>query len=126
MKIDHNQLGCLGEEKAAKFLKKSGYKILERNFKNSRGKRFGELDIIAYDKKSKEVVFVEVKSRLNKPGKTIIPEENITYSKLIKLQKIAQIYLMQKHWQNRPYRFDAIAINFDEVEKPTIRHIVGL
>jgi len=38
------KLGKLGEEFAVKFLKKNGYKILDRNFKAS---RFGEIDIVA-------------------------------------------------------------------------------
>jgi putative endonuclease len=41
---DKQSLGKLGEEIAINFLKKNGYKILDRNFKAS---RFGEIDIVA-------------------------------------------------------------------------------
>ena len=51
-----NQEKC-GEDLAAEFLIKKGYKILERNFEASQG----EIDIIAKD--NKELVFVEVKTR---------------------------------------------------------------
>ncbi len=45
-----------GEERAAEILKKSGYKILQRNYRS----KYGEIDIIAYDRCV--IVFVEVKS----------------------------------------------------------------
>jgi putative endonuclease len=41
------QIGLDGEEIAADFLKKHGYKIISRNFHS----RFGEIDIIAFEKK---------------------------------------------------------------------------
>ena len=52
-----HELGKNGEEIATEFLRKKGYKILERNFEASQG----EIDIIAKD--DKELVFVEVKTR---------------------------------------------------------------
>lgn len=51
------QLGNLGEEMAAKYLKKQGYKILDRNF---RYKSYGEIDIIA--KRREDLHFIEVKN----------------------------------------------------------------
>ncbi|MEE8424042.1 MAG: YraN family protein, partial [Thermodesulfobacteriota bacterium] len=49
--------GAMGEELASKFLKKQGYKIVEKNFRTS----LGEIDIIALDKGT--ITFVEVKTR---------------------------------------------------------------
>lgn len=49
--------GRIGEIKAARYLKKQGMKILERNFRSLRG----EVDIVAED--GDTLVFVEVKSR---------------------------------------------------------------
>lgn len=50
-------MGRAGERKAEKFLKKTRYKILEKNYKS----HFGEIDLIA--QKDDEIVFVEVKTR---------------------------------------------------------------
>ena len=56
MSESHN-LGIKGEEIAAEHLKKSGYKILFRNWKWGKN----EIDIVA--EKDNTVVFVEVKTR---------------------------------------------------------------
>ena len=87
------KIGNIGEKVATDYLKKKGYKILDTNFQNNSGSRLGELDIVALDKDKEELVFVEVKTRnLKKFGETL-PEENITYSKIRKLSKIAQYYI---------------------------------
>lgn len=52
-----NNRGKSAEIQAAKFLRKSGYKIIDVNYHS----RFGEIDIIACD--NEYVVFVEVKMR---------------------------------------------------------------
>ena len=52
-----NGIGAWGEERAAKYLKKQGYRILERNYSC----RFGEIDLIVSDRAY--LVFVEVKLR---------------------------------------------------------------
>lgn len=100
-------IGGIGEKEAAKFLKKKGFKIIEFNFQNKRGRKIGEIDIVA--KKDREMVFVEVKTRLaNKDG--ILPEENINFRKLRSLQKIAEIYIKEKNISDIPYHFDAVSI----------------
>ncbi len=43
MSMSSRKKGFLGEDKAVSFLKKRGFKILERNFY---AKKFGEIDII--------------------------------------------------------------------------------
>ena len=54
--MDNKLLGKKGEQKAVEFLKEKGYQIIEQNFL----KRMGEIDIIAFDPKYKEYVFIEV------------------------------------------------------------------
>lgn len=119
------QFGDLGEKAAAKYLESLGYEILEFNYQNKFGRTLGEIDIIARDKK--ELVFVEVKTRnLNEYGRTL-PEENITYSKLRKLEKIASVYLCHRRDKNIAYRFDAVSVWLDKNSKKAhIKHIPGL
>ena len=55
------------------------------------------------------------------------PEENITYSKLKKLAKIASAYLRLKNLENENYRFDAISVWINsETGESKIKHIPNL
>ena len=120
-------IGQLGEEAAAKYLENKGYEILDKNFQNNIGRRLGEIDIIALDKKNDEIVFAEVKTRENEKYKETLPEENITYPKLRKLDKIANVYLRLKKLENRSYRFDAISVWLSqENNQIRIKHIFSL
>ncbi|MEP6685790.1 MAG: YraN family protein [Verrucomicrobiota bacterium] len=55
---EHLRLGARGENLAARFLRRNGYKILYRNF---RGRSGGEIDLVCRD--GDTLVFVEVKTR---------------------------------------------------------------
>ena len=57
IKGEKRRLGFWGESRAVKFLKKSGYTVLHRNFKCP----FGEVDIIA--QKDDTLCFIEAKTR---------------------------------------------------------------
>lgn len=118
-------LGASGEDIAAKFLKDKGYKIIERNFKNYKGRQLGEIDIIA--KKNKEIIFVEVKTRELEKYQGTLPEENITFSKLHKLSKIANSYIKTENLWNFPYHFDAISVWLSQdYKKAKIKHIENI
>ena len=114
-------LGQLGENLGCRYLKEKGYRILETNYKNTRGYRLGEIDIIA--QKDEALVFVEVKTRLIKPEETL-PEENITFQKLKKLERIAAHYLRIHQLKAKPYYFDALSILFNPATKTaSIKHL---
>ena len=119
------KVGEIGEKEAAKFLKKKGYKIIEFNYQNNKGRRLGEIDIIA--KKDKEIVFVEVKSRKT-DNLDVLPEENIDKRKLYKLQKIAQSYLKEKDLVQKPYHFDAVSVLLSSEDNKVIeiRHLENI
>jgi len=103
--------GARGEKAALNYLKKQDYKILETNFFNPKGRRLGEIDIIAKD--GKEIVFVEIKTRLDYYKNAPLPEESITCKKLHKLNKIASFYITKNYLFDVPYRFDAITLLAD-------------
>lgn len=116
--------GKAGEEAAANYLQQKGYSILEMNYKNNFGRRLGEIDIIAEDKKEDELVFVEVKTREYQKYKDTLPEENITYTKLRKFSRIANAFLNARGWQDRAYRFDAVSVWLDwQTRMAKIKHI---
>ncbi len=103
MKQDSKQsTGAIGEELAATFLKKQGYKIVEQNFRT----RLGEIDIIALDKGT--ITFVEVKTR--KSTTFGYPQEAIGSKKQKKISQVASIYLNQKKLNAEKARFDVVAI----------------
>jgi len=125
--MDTNNIGRLGEEIAANFLRSHNYEIICLNFQNTSGRRLGEIDIIAKDLPSEELVFVEVKTRdYQKYGHTL-PEENITREKLRKLQKIAQAYLRQNNLLDCDYRFDAISVWADtKTRLAKVKHLENI
>ena len=112
-------IGKKGERAAAAYLKKKGFKILEMNYKNPKGKQLGEIDIVT--RKEKEIVLVEVKTRRGEVGNAF-PEDNLTPGKLRKLEKIAAHYLHAHRESATPYHFDAVAILFDTKGAASIRH----
>ena len=124
------KVGVLGEKMAVKFLKKRGYKILERNFQNKKGKRLGEIDIIAKTKNNRneeEIVFVEVKTRVAKKNFENLPEENIRYQKLYKLRKIAEFYIQKNGLWEQSYRFDAVSITLSaDFKGVKIKHLKNI
>ncbi|MFA5059851.1 MAG: YraN family protein [Candidatus Omnitrophota bacterium] len=95
--------GRYGEDVAAQFLVKSGYRILEKNFKT----RLGEIDIIAKD--GRTICFVEVKMRRTKQQGS--PLEAVTKKKQLKLSRLALIYLKNKDMMDQQARFDVVAVS---------------
>ena len=106
-------LGTKGEHLAVKFLKKKGYKILQRNYRC----RIGEIDIVCYDHGT--IVFVEVKTR--RSDKYGQPEISITEAKKRQIIKIATHYVAEKKIEGIVLRFDVVSIFYSPNEKhPTI------
>lgn len=109
--------GRLGENLACKFLKKKGYKIIERNHRQ----KWGELDIITIAS-DKTLVFVEVKTMniLEKnTNERLTPEDQLTFTKLKKLQRTSSIYAnnnLKLIYDDRGWRIDLMAIDIKDGE----------
>lgn len=102
--IKNTDNGAYGEELAAKYLKKKGYRILERNFRS--GKH--EIDLIAYEKRSGYTVFVEVKTRSN--SQFGLPCEAVDANKIHFLLLAEASYLKMKDAFDVPVRNDIIEV----------------
>ncbi|MEK9173482.1 MAG: YraN family protein [Patescibacteria group bacterium] len=121
----HLQLGKDGEALAEKFIAKFGYKIITKNF----SRPWGEIDIIAKSKEGK-VVFFEVKTMRqkligNESGNDLNPEDNLSRSKLKKLQKTCEYFSNRhKHLINPSlgWQIDLLAIKLtaETQPKPTL------
>ena len=108
--------GELGEKIAAEYLKRHGYKIIEKNFRI----RGGEIDIIALD--SDTLVFIEVKTRRSNEFGT--PLEAITPWKLRTLIKSAQFYKTKHPQLPDLMRIDAVGIVLGSDGNPAFIELV--
>lgn len=119
-----NPIASFGEGKACEYLRKNGYKIIERNFR----KGYGEIDIIATDKSSgsgeKILVFVEVKTRTSDQFGS--PLESITPWKLKTLIKTAQYYKMTHPKLPDSLRMDAVSVTLLDGQIKKIEHIKNI
>ncbi|RLA78466.1 MAG: YraN family protein [Deltaproteobacteria bacterium] len=109
MREGRKELGFTGEELAVKYLRKRGYKILERNYRCP----LGEIDAVAL--KDGFLVFVEIKTR-----RTSLfgpPQEAVDARKRKKLKHLALHYLSEKRLGERlPLRFDVVAVDLSRGE----------
>ena len=113
------KIGFFGEDKATNYLQNNHYQIIQRNFQ----KRWGEIDIIAKDKKTKEIVFVEVKTRQLNYANSLSPEEALTSKKVRRLKRAFLSYLNQYNLEDKPWRFDFIAVEINDFnQRSIIRH----
>ena len=99
---EKKELGKKGEEKALRFLKKKGYRIIEQNYVC----KLGEMDIIAKEKDT--LVFVEVKTRTSMAFGP--PQLAVTKFKQRQLSKVALNFLKEKKLEDIKARFDVVAI----------------
>ena len=107
MTSDH-KLGREGEKLASDYLQKNNFLILNKNWRSG---RYGEIDIIADDKSTNELVFIEVKSRSTS---TDDAKELVTKNKQRQLYKLAKSYLYLNARENCTCRFDVIAVRISE------------
>jgi len=105
MSLSSKQIGQTGEDLAAKFLKKKGFKVLVKNFST----RFGEIDLIVVKKDL--LVFVEVKTRVG--DGELNPEWAINWEKIKRVEKMAQVFLAQNKINYQNLRIDAVCVSLN-------------
>ncbi len=101
--LSKRQIGSAGENIAAAYLKRHGYKIIERNFSVH---KVGEIDIIARD--GEYLCFVEVRLRSRDDYGT--PAETVNYAKQKRLIRAAEVYLAKNDLTQALVRFDVAEV----------------
>lgn len=104
--MNNRVYGALGEEAAASYLTKQGYKVICRNF---RAGRMGEIDIIGMDNDT--LCFIEVKTRSSKMFGT--PAQALSRRKQATLVRLARVYIKNNRYMNTPVRFDVMELMMD-------------
>ncbi|MFH1402271.1 MAG: YraN family protein [Patescibacteria group bacterium] len=131
-KSEKRKIGDIGENIACRFLKKNGFKIIERNY----WKKWGEIDIVARKKQSwkdyilrsramrkiggaNKLYFIEVKTvscennykSMEKIMADYLISDKIHKWKLQRLMRVFKTYLLDKHISDEiEWQFDIIIV----------------
>src|SRR5947199_8220996 len=112
----HLRRGARGEKLACRFLKRSGYKILYRNF---RGRTGGEIDVVCRERDT--LVFVEVKTRTREDfGR---PFEAIDRDKRKRISRGGLAWLRLLDDPDILFRFDVVEVIIAEGAEPRLELI---
>jgi putative endonuclease len=102
----NKKLGAFGEDLAANFLMKKGYKLIEKNWRIVEG----EIDLIM--KKEQELVFVEVKTRASRTFG--FGEDAVSAIKLAKIKNAIEAYLVTAEDDCLP-RLDVVVVEISGI-----------
>lgn len=107
-------LGEMAERLALSFLERCGYTLVRRRFRL----RNGEIDLIMLD--GDTLVFIEVRCR--RGSMLGDPLESVGRLKQHHLIRTARIFLAVQGWDQRPCRFDVVAVRIDAAGRPSLEH----
>jgi len=111
-------LGRYGEELAARFLTRQGWKILDRNWRCSAG----ELDIVA--SRGQVLAICEVKTRRSLRFGS--PLEAVTPQKVQRLRRLAGLWIAEHAQHAEAVRIDAVSVLIDDAGMTRVQHIEGV
>ena len=94
--------GRLGEDAAAEWLERRGYRVVERNFAS----RVGEIDVVAAE--GDTLCFIEIKARSTDTYGSAV--EALSASQQRRIARAASLYLARKPHRG-PCRFDLLAMD---------------
>ena len=104
MEDTRKALGVKGEDLAVRYLKKKGFKVIQRNYHCP----LGEIDLIA--REGDTLVFIEIKARSS--SEYGLPQDAVDRFKQKKIIQAAKTYLAEHHLtEDIPARFDVVAIH---------------
>jgi putative endonuclease len=121
---DSKIIGQIGEDLAARFIVRRGFRLVCSNFKvpvgrNRRGAAVtGEIDLIALD--ADVLCFFEVKTRRSDDYAT--PETAVDLRKQRQITRTARIYRRIFGLQAVKFRYDIVAIVLKDEKSPKIEH----
>lgn len=98
---EHNLFGRDGEDAAVEYLLRSGYAVVDRNWRSGHK----EIDIVA--EKDGVLLVVEVKTRGSSDYGS--PEDAVSAEKMRRTQRAADAYV-RYHRLDMPVRFDIISV----------------
>ena len=104
--MNKREVGFKYENVAKEYLILQGLVFVESNFYT----KFGEIDLIFFEKSSQTLVFVEVKYRRNDFFGSAI--EMVTEEKQNRILASSQVYLLKKNW-DRNVRDDGVGVSKD-------------
>ncbi|MBI4402044.1 MAG: YraN family protein [Nitrospirae bacterium] len=115
MSGERRAYGQVAESEAERYLRRKGYRILDRNVRTSSG----ELDLVA--QAADVLVFVEVKARRTTAyGGAAHAVDGRKQARIVRL---AAQYLARHHVRNRPCRFDVVLCTGGTASPSAIEHI---
>ncbi|MFH5822486.1 YraN family protein [Georgenia sp. AZ-5] len=113
-------VGAYGERVAARALAERGLEVIERNWRC----RHGEIDLVALDRATGEVVFVEVKTR--RSARYGHPAEAVTRAKLGRLRRLAGMWLSEHDVRAGGARLDVVAVLVQAGGAARVEHLRGV
>lgn len=108
----HLELGRRGEDLAAAYLLRAGYRLVAANFsvpvgRNRNGAEINvEIDLVAYD--GETLCFVEVKTRAS--DWFAPPQANVDRRKQRQIVRAARAYRRMFDLVSEPYRYDVVSV----------------
>jgi putative endonuclease len=111
------EIGALGEQLAVEHLASLGLEVLDRNWRC----RYGELDVIAADRPTRTVVFVEVKTRTSDRFGGV--REAVTPDKVRRLRRLAGLWLADNGGSWAAVRIDVVGVRIGRQPTPEITHL---
>ena len=106
--MNKQELGRFGENQAAEYLRREGYRILDRNYRCG----LGEIDIVA--RKGDSLRFVEVKTRTGFYYGS--PAEAVDKNKQTHIRRVAEIYMRSRRIHPLGVSFDVMEVCFNHIK----------